>query len=403
MNEWNFTLPVTDFSRVVTMSADEAFARIRAGDPRRTPLIDGLDGAFRMRSDGRAWAIMYQTGGAEALFDALDELRSAGIEALAVSRARPLRVRSGAPPAGGLAGPAAALALSLWYLFRVAKGDLSFRAIVGSAWVPFLSAPSLGGALAAVATAAFAGEFALILARRRPRRDELLYAVLIYGPVASFAAASDPFALVPGCAAALWIAAASVKRERILSWCNACRLHGPPDFMPISRPSAARGYARGALRLIVPVALVVAAAGMAGWAQRWDRTATARIEASPGLSVEFVKLDPRLEGMSPLVAHAAYQVALTWGRLGDAAWGRFDPELLMPPPGVGTTDPKEIVRASFGTNALHKALDSGYIPSVRAAERLVPAAPYRGISLLALLAALAPAISLYIHGRLRSR
>lgn len=403
VNEWNFTLPASDFSRVITMNANEALSRIRSGDPRRTPLIDGLARAFRLRVDGQAWAIMYHAGGDQALFDALDELSRAGIAALALSRGRPAPVGAEGAPTGNIVGLGAALALSLWYLFRLAAGDRAFRAVVGMSWLPFIAAPGLGGGLAAVATAALAGELGLILALRRPRRDELVYAVLIYGPVASLAAASEPFALVPAGAAALWIAAVALRRERLLAWCNASRLHGPPAFIPISRPSPARSYARGAPLLALAVALVGASSLVAGWGTRADRPAADPGATLRGLAVEMTRLDPSLDGMDPLEAHAAYQAALTWGRLGDAAWGRFDPEGLLTPRDLGTADPKEIVRASFAANALHKALDSGYIPTIRATEALVPAGPYRGISLLALLAALAPAISLFIHGRLRSR
>lgn len=402
VNEWNFSLPASDFSRVVTMSANEAFSRIQAGDPRRTPLIDGLDTAFRKRVDADSWAIMYVAGGADALFEALEELNRAGIRAIAASHARPLPERAGLHPAGGVIGLAAALALSLWYLFRLAKGDRVFRSIIGLAWLPIIATPSLGGALAAIATAAFAGEMALTLTLQRLHKDEALYAALIYGPVLSFAAANDPISLMPICAAALWIIACSIKREPILAWCNASRLHEPPAFVPIARPSLIHSYGRKALRLLVTV--IVALTFMSSWAPRSDRAGPMFVaEGLPGIAVDFTKLDPSLAGMSPPIAHAAYQVSLTWGRLGEASWGRFDPEGLMPPPGIGTTNPKEIARDSFGTNALHKALDSGYIPSVRAAEPSVPAAPYRGISFLALLAALAPALSLYTYGRLRSR
>lgn len=404
VNEWNFTLPASDFSRVVTMSANEAFARIRAGDPRRTPLIDGLATAFRGRVDGDAWAIMYLAGGADVLFDTLDELGRAGIEPLAASYARPLPGRTGGRQADGGVGLAAALALSLWYLLRLGKGDRLFRAIIGLAWLPFIATPSFGGALAALTTAAFAGELALTLRRRRPTNGELAYAVLIYGPALSFSAASDPIALIPACAAAAWIAAAVIKREPLLARCNTSRLHAPPNFVPIAPPAPIHGHARAALRLIASVAIVAAVALISNGAPRSDRDERSRIaEGITALAIEFIKLDPGLDGMSPAVAHAAYQVSLTWGRLGDAAWGRFDPEGLMPPPGVGTTNPKEIARESFGTNALHKALDSGYIPTVRAAEPFVPAVPHRGVSFLALLAALAPAISLFMYGRLRSR
>lgn len=404
VNEWNFTLPASDFSRVVTMSANEALSRIRAGDPRRTPLIDGLATAFRKRVDGDAWAIMYLAGGSDALFDTLDELGRAGIEPLAASHARPLDGRTGGREAGGAVGMAAAFALSLWYLLRIGGGDRVFRAAIGLAWLPFIATPSMGGAIAAIATAAFAGELALTLRRRRPGIGELAYALLIYGPVLSFSAASDPIALVPACAAAAWMVAAAFKREPLLARCNARRLHAPPAFVPIARPSPILGLARKAARLIVPVAFVAAVALASGRAPVSGRDGPARIaEGLPGLAVEFSKLDPGLDGMNPAVAHAAYQVALTWGRLGEAAWGRFDPEGLMPPPGIGTTNPKEIARESFGSNALHKALDSGYIPSVRAAEPSVMADPHRGVSFLALLAALAPALSLFIYGRLRSR
>jgi hypothetical protein len=404
VNEWNFTLPASDFSRVVTMSANEAFARIRVGDPRRTPLIDGLAAAFRIRVDGEAWAIMYLARGSDALFDTIDELGRAGIEPLAASHARPLHARAGSYPAGGAGGLAAALALSLWYLLRLGRGDRLFRAIIGLAWLPFVATPSFAGALAALTTAAFAGELALTLRRRRPTSGELAYAVLIYGPALSFSAASDPIALIPACAAAAWIAAAVIKREPLLARCNASRLHTPPAFVQIAPPAPIYGHARAALRLIAPVAIVVAVALVSNGVPRSDRDGRPRIaEGLTGLAVEFIKLDPGLEGMNPMVAHAAYQVSLTWGRLGDAAWGRFDLEGLMPPPGIKTTNPKEIARESFGTNALHKALDSGYIPTVRAAEPFVTAVPHRGVSFLALLAALAPAISLFIYGRLRSR
>lgn len=404
VNEWNFTLPVSDFSRVVTMSANEAFARIQAGDPRSTPLIDGLATAFRRRVDRGAWVVMYLTGGSDALFDTIDELSRAGIEVLAASHARPLPVRTGSDPAGGAVGLAAALALSLWYLLRLGKGDRLFRAIIGLAWLPFIATPSLGGAIAALTTAAFAGELALTIRQRRPRRDELAYAVLIYGPALTFSAASDPIALIPACAAAAWIAAAAIKRATLLARCNASRLHAPPNFVPIAPPAPIHGHARAALRMIAPVAIVAAVALVSNGVPRSDRDGRSRIaEGLTGLAVEFIKLDPGLEGMNPTVAHAAYQVSLTWGRLGDAAWGRFDPEGLMPPPGIKTTNPKEIARDSFGSNALHKALDSGYIPTIRTAEPLVPVVPHRGISFLALLAALAPAISLFIYGRLRSR
>lgn len=404
VNEWNFSLPASDFSRVVTMSANEAFSRIKVGDPRRTPLIDGLDSAFRKRVDGGSWAIMYVAGGTDTLFETLGELHDAGITAIAASHARPVTERPRSGLWAGAVGLAAALALSLWYLFRLSRADRAFRAIIGSAWLPFIFTPSMGGALAAIATAAFAGELASTMALRRLGRGEALYAALIYGPVLSFAAANDPIALLPMSAAALWIVGSSLGREPILARCNASRLHAPPAFIPIARRSPIHGHALKASRLIVPVAFAVAVALASNWAPRSERRAPSPIaDGLTGLAVEFEKLDPSLEGMSPAVAHAAYQVSLTWGRLGEAAWGSFDPDGLMPPPGIGTTNPKEIARESFGSNALHKALDSGYIPRVRAAEPSVPAAPYRGFSSLALLAALAPALSLFIYGRLRSR
>ncbi|HOZ73379.1 MAG TPA: hypothetical protein PK179_12755 [Spirochaetales bacterium] len=319
-------VPFSDFSRVVDAPLDSALRRSRDADPRRTPFLEELASRFTATGpDGSAWTVVYLPGPTAER----DEAAALSLTSLGADWA--WDARSGAHSSPILWLPAATFAL--WLVVRKPKSGRTARLVVALASSPLLAPGAIGASTLFVSlTAAFAAAYGAARSAPTRRRDHsraILKALWPYG----FAIAAPLAAIValersslPYLAASAGLAALSVALYPRLAKVSASRrLHGAPRFVALTGSRTTRESRSVAKAMLAPV---LAMAAM----QPFASTGVYRAgDASPGPAFSLTRsqrgVEDRTDAESLLAEHLAYQEALTYGRIGDAAWGRsgYDP------------------------------------------------------------------------------
>ncbi len=300
------SVPLSDFSAIVTVPFDDATRRSSGGDPRRTPLLDELERRFTVAGPGGTpWRVVHVPGSTPGK----DKVVAGVLDALGIDWAwdAPER-RSGSKY---LWLPV--IAWAAWLVSRKPRYDRTSRSILSVAWLPVLAAASpLAATLVVVLEAATSIAYPLYISGSSSRLVASLwpYAVAVFVVVCL-----EPTLLWYLAASAAMFGALAYLLPRIERLSLNRWLHKPPRFRPLtgSGLSAASTAIRRAA--LAPLAAILAVA-----------------VAFPGqLSNRDGSTDPLLletgsrGGISSATAmmneHLAYQYALTFGRLGDAAWG----------------------------------------------------------------------------------
>lgn len=307
-------LPLSDFSAVRMVSASETMARVREGDPRMTPLIRSLTALFRLGNpfgDGVDYRIAYvradrllKTANALTAYGALEPSAPGAAPGSAQGRAYG---RNGAwlfimPPC----------LLAAYLLLRKPRRPVAPKLPAALSWLPFLLFPPTSGLIIMALCALSLSLSVLEALRARMGRGiaQALFPASPYALCALCLAIFEPGAWFPFIIAMVLVP---------LSLRASLALYGKYDaqaevrhrpYKPIMRRSALTRQA-GTWALSLAAALCVIALGV-----------LAPAEGIGGFSLAAKPLD--LGSVDPLADHLAYQEALTYGRLGEASWGRRD-------------------------------------------------------------------------------
>ncbi len=397
----NTFIVVSDFSRLLYLSAAQAFERVSAADPRRTPLIDALERSFTLRFGDEDWTLLYTPRRGSVLQRAGLALAAQSIPfmssgSLTVSQSLRLNGLFWLMPLG----------LALHAAFSKPRHDRRFRLALAFSAAPLALSASVEALLAALALISCAkslydayplreagpGRFVLRLGSRGPLAARL-------APYAFFVLAMailNPAILAPTIAALGLLAAALAWGPRLAALDRLSLEHSIPAFVPIKPVVLSSAY----MATLRSFALLSAAGLILGFALGAAKPAGG---AEASLAIKYERVTD--QAGKPLELHRAYQASLTWGRLGEAHWGSTAYTSASSDSGTGPEEGEEAAPLGrFDPNALHSALDSGYIPVVRAAAGPGAAASGRPLDykrLLFCILALIPGLGLLSYGRLR--
>ncbi len=397
----NTFVVASDFSRLLYLSAAQAFARIGAADPRRTPLLDGLERSFSLRFNDEDWTLLYARPKGSALREASEAL---------ASRSIPFLSSAGASDTNSLRLSGLfwllPLALALSTVGAKPRHDLRYRLALALSFAPLLLSASLEALLAAQALISCAkalydayplreaspGRFVLGIGSR----GAFLARTAPYAIFLSVMAALNPAILAPLIAAAALFAAALAWGPRLAALDRRGLAHQIPAFVAL-RPGILNARYGSTLRSFTLLAAISLILGFALGASYAGPQAEAR------LAVSYERVTD-IEGR-PLELHYAYQASLTWGRLGEARWGNSS-YTSSSSGGLSSAEEGEgeAPQGRFDANALHSVLDSGYIPIARRAigpGAAASAQPLDYKRLLFCILALIPGLGLLSYGRLR--
>lgn len=302
----NTLVPLSDFSRVVTVTFLDASRRTAGADPRRTPFLDALEGRFRVAGPGSlAWSVIYLPGPSQKR----DSLTARALDGLGADWAWDAPGQRGKP--WFLCLPA--LGWALWLVSRKPKRDRLGRVLAVLVWVPLLVRATPAAAAVFILLAS-ASTVALRWFRFGSRR-QLVRALWPYPAAALTVFSLDP-GMAPFIAVSLLLIAAAFKVFRPLELAaGRKRLHEAPRFSDLTT-AGPLDYGRRVFRgLGIPLVFIVAASVFlpaGGRSLRAD---------GPAFRLERQKRGSADEPKTLLEEHLAYQTALTYGRVGDLRWG----------------------------------------------------------------------------------
>jgi len=307
-------VPLSDFVRVSAVPFRDANLRAPPGDPRRTPLLDELERRFSVTGpDGEPWRVIYLPNPSRAR----DEAAATALSGLGTPWAWDL-----SPARGGTFLWLPASAWAIWLVARKPRRGRLGRAILSLSWLPLLPGTTLTRGLLFIAleAATMTADRAIGAPSDTPReaRAARLRAARLLWPYAVAVAALvaiDPASLAYVAASILLLCGLAYLRPRILRAIRRRSTHEPPAFRSLTE-AGALSNARGIARVLpLPVAALFAvyafmpAAG-AGNAPESDAFLVERGQRRSGDYAE-----------SLIARQLDYQYAITFGRIGDVAWG----------------------------------------------------------------------------------
>lgn len=329
-------VPLSDFSKIVSVSASEALARALPGDPRRTPFLDELERRLSaVDGAGYRWCLLYvdDPGGSRAVTAALDR---AGLPWIGTaSLGADSRMIDSTPLALAIA-----LLWGLWLVARPRRTGSRRDGIRRSASLRLtktdcirigIEARELGRRLASIAcawplllplrpgsTALGIATMALFISmdEARPRGRAGLPALRPLWPIGLFGVLIAAVAVTEDASILAYAGASAILRvafARASAWRSGrTERHTAPVFSPLARRGAAREAGALALASSVPMlGLLVMAWALA--------SPPASDPVGPGL--EFGERLGAGAARRLLTDHLEYQRALTYGRLGEARIG----------------------------------------------------------------------------------
>lgn len=331
-------VPLSDFSKIVSIPASEALARALPGDPRRTPFLDELERRLSaIDAAGARWCLLYadDPGGARAITAVLDRaglpwigMASPGTPRRTVDTtplalvpallwglwlvARPRRTG----PRRAVVHPGSSSRFTRTYRIRIGieARELGLRLVaIACAWPLFvplrLGSTALGVAIMTLFVA-------IDEARARGRAGRSVLAAL--WPAGFLCVAVAVVAVTEDASVLAYAGASAILRvafARARAWLSGrSERHAAPVFSRLARRGAAREAGALALASSAPVlGLLVMAWALAE--PSVSDPACAGLEFGERLGVGVAR---RL-----LTEHLEYQRALTYGRLGEAKIGEL--------------------------------------------------------------------------------
>ena len=304
------TVPLSDFAGVIPVTLDEAAARVGTDDPRRTPYLDDLLSSFSLERNGRAWRALLIPGTGRASDRAVaDAMSSLGVEwawdAPSETDDRLVRV-------------ILMLAWSVWLALRKRGTDRLLRLLVAACVLPMAVVPGLAGTMAALMMQSL---FTMVYEHiglapsiaGRPRTSKGGFPAAAWAMAAGVAillVMAPPFIATFVASAALFVVVMACRGRLRLPRTT---LHEPPAFVDITaarRHDEARRLAARSLASVMAAVVVVVASTLA-----------AGTTASDGGRLAWNAIISPSQARADHAAHVAYQISLTYGRLGDATWG----------------------------------------------------------------------------------
>jgi len=295
-------VPLSDFSRIITVPLQNADKRALQGDPRRTPFLDELTLRFSVRGpDNTDWNVLYLPGSSRTR----DEAVARELAGLGRNWAW-----DAAEPEGSsrwLVLPS--LAWAVWLITGNPRRDRLRRALWVVSCLPLLLAPDPGAPVLFIVCSA-----ALVVASRHVLSGAAARLALILWPHTTVCVAL--LALKPGFipffGASIVLAVATtylrprLERLAIRRW-----LHARPEFRNLTLSGVHEYASRINRGLLVPVAVTVIMTMVLP-----SRTGS-QIEGAPRFMIEHATGQGHLSADSLFEEHLAFQQAITYGRLGD--------------------------------------------------------------------------------------
>ncbi|PKL23020.1 MAG: hypothetical protein CVV47_17005 [Spirochaetae bacterium HGW-Spirochaetae-3] len=304
-------VPLSDFSRVVAIAFQGANLRAPRGDPRRTPLLDELERRFTVTGpDGAPWRVLYVPDPTRAR----DAAAAAALDGLGTPWAWDL------PPVRGNGSflwlPASAWAI--WLVARKPRRGRLGRAVIALSWLPLLPGATLARGLLFVVleAATMTADRALGSASgSRTSRSRVAISLWPYALAVTALAAIEPVSLAYIAASIPFLWVLACLRPGILRRVRRGSMHEPPAFKSLTSAGVlanARGIA-GALPLPIAAMLAVFLLVPARGGGVTTGRDPFRIERGRRHSSDYAE--------SLLKSQLDYQYAITFGRIGDVAWG----------------------------------------------------------------------------------
>jgi hypothetical protein len=302
-------VPLSDFARITDIPVRNALGRAPPDDPRRTPLLDQLETRFVVRDpDGAPWNVLYIREGSSSTSASL----SKAMDTLGIAYALTSMGEGGRT--GYLWVPV--LIWLAWLAFRKPRGDPLARISLAIPLLPLLNGATAESAIlvlvletaAVMAVPYLAGGMrGLLAARLAP------LGIAAVGLVALDAGILPKLGISTGVILLLLAFEHGIKAFERRRW-----LHELPIFKPITKKGADSGHkslivsamVSSAAILVLSLAMPVGEVGESG--------------RGTGYSMVRGRAEEKSDGKAVLASHVSFQRALTYGRLGEAAWGESE-------------------------------------------------------------------------------
>ncbi len=308
-------VPLSDFVRVSAVPFRDANLRAPPGDPRRTPLLDELERRFSVTGpDGEPWRVIYLPNPSRAR----DEAAATALSGLGTPWAWDLSPGGG----GGTFLWLPASAWAIWLVARKPRRGRLGRAIISLSWLPLLPGATLTRGLLFIALEAASmtadraiGSYGHASREARAARFRAARLLWPYAVAVAALVAIDPASLAYVAASILLLFGLVYLRPRMLRAIRRRSTHEPPAFRSLTEAgslSNARGIAR-VLPLPIAALFAVYAFMPAAGAGNAPESAAFLVERGQRRSGDYAE--------SLIARQLDYQYAITFGRIGDIAWG----------------------------------------------------------------------------------
>jgi len=295
-------VPLSDFSRIITVPLQNADKRALQGDPRRTPFLDELTLRFSVKGpDDIDWNVLYLPGSSRTR----DEAVARELAALGQNWAW-----DAAEPAGSsrwLVLPS--LAWAVWLITGNPRRDRLRRVLWVVSCLPLLLAPDPGASvLFVVCTAGLVVASRYVLSGATSRLAYILWPHMI----ACVALLALKPGFIPFFGASIVLAGtAAYLRPRLERLAIRRWLHARPEFRNLTMSGIHEYASRITRGVLIPVAVTVIMTMVLP-----SRTGS-EIEGAPRFRIERAAGQGHQSADSLFEEHLAFQRAITYGRIGD--------------------------------------------------------------------------------------
>ena len=313
ISEDNVLVPMTDFVRLEYLTLSEVARRVKADDPRHTPLTAILASSFAMTEADEPWRIWFVPVDSSAVYEAIQSVFT----------------EIGGDWAWDAQPPSPVLrflwiiwlAWILWLLAgRPVKSRL-YHGVLIAAWIPLAFIQTLPAAALMVVGQGISTILGMhIMAGGRKQRmgnrgiRKLLVNLAPFLLSMLFLLSIDPELLIPVSASGVMLILLKVYREQISKFLEKRRLHCNPPFRLILDETLREKAIKIGIFTIIPLVIMITLNLIAPF-RPGDHSAYQLVFIKDPLQKMNV---PDYIGM--IRSHTVYQEAITWGRLGEASW-----------------------------------------------------------------------------------
>lgn len=295
-------VPLSNFSRIIVVTFQNASQRVLPGDPRSTPFLNELKRRFSVPGPDEApWTVIYIPGATHTRDEAT---------ARVLTGLTPDWAWDGTGPAGSsrwLVLPP--LIWAAWLVVRNTRRDRIWRLLWVISFLPLLLGSRLGGSLLFMVLTAVC-----TLATRHVLSGSGQRLLLMLWPYAIAAIALlmyEPDSLIYSAVSAALAGIAAWLGQRLERWAFQRRLHAPPAFRTITM-SGVHEYARRINRVLaVPIVVLIIMQVLV------PAQAGSDVADAPRFRIDRAVSQERQAANILFEEHLAFQRAITYGRLGD--------------------------------------------------------------------------------------